>query len=142
MTAHTAYVKPPWMQRNIANRLVPLFQRKMVSKLSVQGRKTGAWHTVPVAVLEFEGRRYLVSYRGESDWARNLRASLKARLDTAEGLEEIAVEEVPVDQRPQLLEVYQDRYGKMPTVSGVLRALPEPSDHPIFLIADARRLPN
>lgn len=134
MTSHTAYLKPPWMQRNIANRLVPMFQRRMVSKLSVQGRKSGRWHTVPVAVLELEGQRYLVSYRGESDWAKNLRASLNARLDTADGIEQIEAREVPVEERPHLLEVYQERYGKMPTVAGVLRALPQPADHPIFLI--------
>ena len=27
-----------------------------------------------------------------------------------------------------------ERFGKMPTVSGVLRALPNPADHPIFVI--------
>jgi hypothetical protein len=39
---------------------------------------------------------------------------------------------VPVGERAALLEVYSARYGKLPTVAGVLRALPDPADHPIF----------
>jgi deazaflavin-dependent oxidoreductase (nitroreductase family) len=138
MSTHT-YLKPPWMQRQIANRLVPIFQPDMVSKLSVRGRRTGQWHTVPVAVMEHEGHRYLVSYRGESDWARNLRASLSARLHTKAGDEDIEVEEVPVSERGPLMEAYHERYARMPTVSGVLRALPDPADHPIFVIIRTQR---
>lgn len=74
MTARV-YLKPPWMQRHIANRLVPLFQRSMISRLTVKGRRSGRERTVPVAVLKHEGERYLVSYRGLSDWALNLRAT-------------------------------------------------------------------
>jgi deazaflavin-dependent oxidoreductase (nitroreductase family) len=128
------YLKPPWMQRHVGNRLAPLFRRALLSKLSVPGRRTGRWHTVPVAVLEHEGERYLVSYRGESDWALNLRAAQRARLSQRGRVEEITVEEVPVSQRAALLELYDARYGKMPTVAAVLRALPDPADHPIFRI--------
>jgi hypothetical protein len=52
-------------------------------------------------------------------------------------VEEIAVTEVPVAERPPLLEVYSERYGKFPTVAAVLRALPDPADHPTFRIAPA-----
>jgi hypothetical protein len=37
-----------------------------------------------------------------------------------------------------LLDVYRDRYGKMPTVGSVLDALPEPADHPVFRIIASR----
>ena len=128
------YLKPPWMQRHVGNRLAPLFQPSLLSKLSVPGRSSGRWHTTPVAVLEHEGERYLVSYRGQSDWTRNLRASLRGRLRRKGQVEEITVTEVPVEERPVLLEVYGQRYGKMPTVGRVLRQLPDPADHPIFRI--------
>jgi deazaflavin-dependent oxidoreductase (nitroreductase family) len=127
------------MQRHVGNRLAPLFQRSLLSKLSVRGRRTGRWHTVPVAVLDHEGERYLVSYRGESDWALNLRASLQARLSHLGEVEEITVREVPVERRGELLEAYSARYGKLPTVAGVLRKLPDPADHPMFRIAAAER---
>ena len=116
------YIKPPWGQTHIGNRLAPLFQPSLVSKLSVRGRRTGRWHTTPIAVLDYEVERYLVSDRGEIHWVRNLR------------VEEIAVEEVPVAERPPLLEVYTERYSRMPTVGAVLRELPDPADHPVFRI--------
>jgi deazaflavin-dependent oxidoreductase (nitroreductase family) len=128
------YLKPPWMQRFIGNRLAPLFRPSMISKLSVPGRRTGQSYTVPVAVLDYGGERYLVSYRGQSDWARNLRASGRGRLARQGQAEQITVSEVPVEERAELLKVYRERYGKMPTVGRTLSALPDPADHPIFRI--------
>jgi deazaflavin-dependent oxidoreductase (nitroreductase family) len=128
------------MQRQIANRLVPLFRPSLISKLSVRGRRSGRWRTVPIAVLEHESKRYLVSYRGESEWARNLRASLSGRLSSSNGAEEIEVAEVPAGERAELLEVYGAKYSKMPTVASVLGALPQPDAHPIFLITASRQL--
>jgi len=122
------------MQRHIGNRLSVLFQPSLISKLSVRGRRSGQWRTTPVAVLHHDGRRYLVSYRGASDWARNLQASLTGRLTQRGRTEEITVAEVPVAERAGLLEVYTAQYAKMPTVGGVLRALPDPADHPVFQI--------
>jgi EmrB/QacA subfamily drug resistance transporter/deazaflavin-dependent oxidoreductase (nitroreductase family) len=131
------FLKPPWGQRHIGNRLAPLFQRDLISKLSVRGRKSGRWRTTPVAVLEHNGERYLISYRGASEWALNLEASHSGRLAKRGAVEEITVEEVPVEERAPLLEVYTERFGRMPTVGGVLRALPDPADHPTFRIAAA-----
>ena len=131
------YLRPPWSQRHIGNRLAPFFQRKLLSKLSVRGRRSGRWHTVPVAVLDHEGERYLISYRGASDWARNLEASHTGRLAQRGRVEEITVEEVPVEERAPLLEVYTERFARMPTVGVVLRKLPDPADHPTFRIVPA-----
>jgi hypothetical protein len=44
------------------------------------------------------------------------------------------VTEVPITERAPLLKVYSERYGKFPTVTDVLRALPDPADHPTFRI--------
>jgi hypothetical protein len=128
------YIRPPWMQRQIANRLVPRFRTDIISLLSVPGRRTGRWHTVPVAILENDDQRYLLSYRGASDWALNLRASGHGTLSNQGRSEQITVSEVPLSERPRLLDLYRNRYGAMPTVGAVLRALPDPADHPIFRI--------
>jgi deazaflavin-dependent oxidoreductase (nitroreductase family) len=128
------YLRPPWRQRHIGNRLAPVFQRKLLSKLSVRGRRSERWHTVPVAVLDHQGERYLVSYRGASDWARNLEASHTGRLAQRGQVEEITVEEVPAEERAPLLEAYTERFGRMPTVGAVRRKLPDPADHPTFRI--------
>jgi deazaflavin-dependent oxidoreductase (nitroreductase family) len=134
------YMKPPWMQRQVGNRMSVLFRPSLISKLSVRGRRSGRSHTTPVAVLEHNGERYLVSYRGASDWARNLEASHIARLAQRGRVEEVEVADVPVADRAALLDVYRDRYGKMPTVGSVLRALPDPADHPMFRITSSRPL--
>jgi deazaflavin-dependent oxidoreductase (nitroreductase family) len=130
----TGYLKPPWTQRHIGNRLAPRFRPALIAKLSVPGRRTGRWHTVPIVVLEHERERYLVSYRGASDWALNLHASRHARITKLGHTEEITVEGVPTAERTPLLEAYRDVYGRMPTVEAVLRALPDPADHPVFRI--------
>jgi hypothetical protein len=111
-----------------------LFRPSLISRLSVQGRRSGTWHTTPVAVLEERGERYLISYRGASDWARNLEVSHRARLIEHGHVEEIEVVEVPVADHAPLLAVYRERFGKMPTVGSVLDALPDPADHPTFRI--------
>lgn len=128
------YLKPPWMQRHVGNRLAPLFRPSLLWKLSVPGRRSGHWHTLPIVVLDHNGERYLVSVRGESDWALDLRAALSGRLTKRGRDEEITVVEVPVPDRAPLIEAYLARYGKMPTVAAILRALPDPADHPTFRI--------
>jgi deazaflavin-dependent oxidoreductase (nitroreductase family) len=130
------YLRPPWMQRHVGNRMSVLFRPSMVVRLSVSGRRTGKPETVPIVVLRHDGHRYLVSYRGESDWVRNLRAAGEATLIGKRDRERIQVVEVPVAERPALLEHYAAEFGKMPTVAGVLRALPDPADHPVFRIAE------
>src|SRR5262245_52998838 len=109
MNRRRRYLRPPWMQRHVGNRLAPLFRPSLVSRLSVEGRHTGRVQTTPVAVLDHEGERFLVSYRGESDWARNLRASGRGRLRQQGRTEQISVVEVPVGERSALLEEYSTR---------------------------------
>jgi len=82
--------------------------------------------------------------RGSATWSHiaaraNGYATLRAsggrgRLKHKAQVEEITVTEVPIADRPPLLEVYSERYGKFPTVADVVRALPDPADHPTFRI--------
>ena len=43
--------------------------------LSVRGRKSGFMRTTPVAVVELEGKRWIIGTFGEVNWVRNLRAA-------------------------------------------------------------------
>lgn len=131
---HRRYLKPPRMQRNVGNRLAPLFQPSLVLRPSVPGRRSGRWHTLPIVVLDHNGERYLVSVHGESDWALDLRTSRRGRLTRRGHTEEISVVEVPIRDRAPLIDAYRTRYGKMPGVASTLRALPDPADHPAFRI--------
>jgi hypothetical protein len=132
------YLKPPWFARVVGNRMAAFFRPSLVSHLSVPGRRTGRWQTVPVAVLDHARERYLLAPRGETDWVLNLRASGTGRLAKLGLVEEITVAEVPAAQLPPLVEAYRARYGGMPTVGSAFRALPDPAGHPAFVITGSR----
>lgn len=131
------YRKPPWAARTIGARMAARFNPS-VSRLSVPGRVTGRWRTVSVAVLEHDGKRYLLAPAGDTDWSRNLRAAGHGRLQHRDHVEAFTATEVPAEQRPPLVEAYLDRFAKMPTVARTFRALPDPADHPTFLITSTR----
>jgi deazaflavin-dependent oxidoreductase (nitroreductase family) len=48
--------------------------------MRVRGRTSGLPRTVAVAVLEFDGRRWVIGAYGEVNWVRNLRASGEAEV--------------------------------------------------------------
>jgi deazaflavin-dependent oxidoreductase (nitroreductase family) len=48
--------------------------------LTVRGRKSGQPRTVPIVIIERNGKRYLASPFGVVDWVRNLRAAGEATL--------------------------------------------------------------
>ena len=62
-----------WLSR----RGVPLGPNSL---LSVRGRKSGVARTVPIAILEIGGRRFVQSPFGEVQWTRNLHAAGQATL--------------------------------------------------------------
>src|SRR5262245_1413404 len=57
--------------------------------LEVRGRKTGRLYQRPVAVGEVDGRLYIVSLWGESEWALNLRSDAAAKLRVGSRIEPI-----------------------------------------------------
>jgi deazaflavin-dependent oxidoreductase (nitroreductase family) len=66
--------------------------------LTVQGRRSGAPRTAPVAMLEHAGRRGLVSLFGESQWVRNLRAAGRGSIRFGSRTEAVmAVELTPAE---------------------------------------------
>ena len=58
--------------------------------------------------FEWNGARYLVSPRGETHWARNLRAAGEADLHTRRGLEHIRVVELGSAERDAVVKAYAD----------------------------------
>lgn len=112
----THYKRPDWFTKNVWNRLVMLLGRAGISiaghrTLAVRGRKSGAWRTVPVNPLEFEGQRYLVAPRGETDWVRNIRVAGGGELRRGSKAEPIRVEEVPDEEKEPILRAYLKKWG-------------------------------
>jgi hypothetical protein len=130
-----AYLRPPWAARAIGGRMARAFRPSVVRLLSVPGRVTGRWRSVPVVILEHDGHRYLLAAYGDTEWSRNLRAAGIGRLSGRGRSEEVIATEVPPDQRPPLIGAYLQQFGTLPTVASTFRALPDPADHPTFCIS-------
>jgi len=78
--------------------------------LSVRGRKSGQWRSTPVNLLSYEGRQYLVSPRGQTQWARNMRVAGGGELRVGRRVEAFTATELPDDQKPELLRQYLKRW--------------------------------
>ncbi|HEX4668684.1 MAG TPA: nitroreductase family deazaflavin-dependent oxidoreductase [Solirubrobacterales bacterium] len=146
---HARFQEPGWFTKNVFNRLVAGLARLGIGiagsrVLEVRGRKSGEWRQTPVNPLEFEGSRYLVSPRGNSQWVRNMRASGGGRLVRGRKVEEFTAIEVPEAERPALLRAYLEKWkwevgaffgGVGPDSSDeeLRRIAP---DHPAFRITD------
>ena len=93
-----------------------------------------------MAVLDHGGESYLVAPRGNTEWARNLRAAKSGRLQRKGCVEEFAAVEVPVGERSPLIGAYLEQFSRFPTVAGTFRQLPDPADRPTFRIVGSRSL--
>lgn len=78
--------------------------------LTVRGRKSGKRRSVVVNVLNVDGREYVVSPRGNTQWARNARAAGLVEVGPRWHRREVRVTEVPDDAKPELLSRYLDRW--------------------------------
>jgi deazaflavin-dependent oxidoreductase (nitroreductase family) len=78
--------------------------------LAVRGRKSGEWRTTPVNPLMFEGNRYLVAPRGNTQWVRNMRVAGGGELRVGQRVERFTATELPVEERPRVLREYLKRW--------------------------------
>ena len=129
---HTSYLRPGPLFTRVLNPL--MIRTGAVTTLAVRGRTSGAWRTTPVQVLKLRGVRYLVSPRGESQWVRNLRAAGGGRLQRRSHAVDFVALELAPSERPPVIRAYLRRYGWFPPVWAQFKALPEPSQHPVFRI--------
>jgi deazaflavin-dependent oxidoreductase (nitroreductase family) len=109
------YLEPGWFTRKVFNPTVAALTRAGISvwgsrELRVRGRITGEWRATPVNVLGFEGRRYLVAPRGETQWVRNLRAVGTGELRLGRRTEVFQTTELADDEKIEVLRAYLDRW--------------------------------
>lgn len=84
------------------------FRVERAATLEVVGRRSGTAVTLPVAIADHEGERYLVSMLGEDvNWVQNVRAAGgKAALLQGGRRLPVRLVEVPVADRPPVLRRY------------------------------------
>jgi deazaflavin-dependent oxidoreductase (nitroreductase family) len=78
--------------------------------LHVRGRKSGEWRSTPVNPLSLDGKRYLVSPRGQTQWVRNMRAAGGGELRVGRRMERFTAVELSDDVKPPLLREYLRRW--------------------------------
>jgi deazaflavin-dependent oxidoreductase (nitroreductase family) len=141
------YRKPGWFTRHVFNPIIAGLTRLGISVvgsrvLRVRGRTSGEWRAVPVNLLTFEGQRYLVAPRGETQWVKNIRKAGSGELQLGRKTEAIQVTELSDDEKPDLLRAYLKRWKAETGVffGGVSATSPDEDvrriapDHPVFRI--------
>ncbi len=127
------YLAPDWFTKTVANPIVRALG--LATTLTVRGRTTGAPHSVPVNVLTYEGSRYLVAPRGDTQWVRNLRAAGDGELSRRGKRERVRATEVDDGAKPPIIDAYLQRWGRQ--VRSQFAQLPDPHYHPVFRLEPA-----
>jgi deazaflavin-dependent oxidoreductase (nitroreductase family) len=114
-TAHYERKRPGWFTAHVFNPIVAACTRLGLSLagsrvLEVRGRSSGALRRTPVNLLVFEGERYLVAPRGETQWVRNLRVSGAGRLLLGRRAEAFEATEVSDEAKAPILRAYLKRW--------------------------------
>lgn len=109
------YLRPGWFTRQVLNRGIRRLARLGAApaglrELRVRGRRTGEVRSVPVNLLELDGRRYLVAPRGTTEWVRNLRAAGEGELRVGRRVEAFRAVEIDDVAKPPVLREYLRRW--------------------------------
>lgn len=131
MSAELPYIKPGFFMQQVAN---PIMRRLgLFPVLTVRGRESGEPRSVPIGEpLEVDGVRYLVSGRGQTQWARNLRAAGEGELRIRGRSQRFRAVELEGQERERIVAAYRAKLGH--SVDTYFDAIPDPADHPVFRI--------
>ncbi len=129
-----AYMRPPLFTRRVFNPIAMRFGISGTRALAVRGRRSGEVHRVPVIPVDVNEVRYLVSPRGETQWARNLRVAGEGELQGRKGTQAFRATELPVAERPPVIAAYRAVAGR--AVASFFEKMPDPADHPVFRLED------
>jgi hypothetical protein len=132
------YRKSGFFNNKILNPLLTALG--LTPSLTVRGRASGRKYTMPVWPLEYQGRLYLVAPRGNTHWARNLRAVGEGTLRFHGRRIPFKATEIPAVQRAPIVAAYVERNGKRygGFVAKEFEWMPDPADHPVFLVIESR----
>jgi deazaflavin-dependent oxidoreductase (nitroreductase family) len=134
----TYFLKPTAMDRLAGQVFAALLKLGIGFKhnfiLEVRGRKSGRVFATPINLLVYNGKSYLCASRGETQWVRNARAAGRVSLIRASQRDEYAVRELPVEQRPELLKEFLDRFA-----TSVQRFYPVKKGSPVSAFAECAK---
>ncbi|HEY4386330.1 MAG TPA: nitroreductase family deazaflavin-dependent oxidoreductase [Ktedonobacteraceae bacterium] len=112
-----------------------------IQLLTVRGRKSGEPRTTPVAVVDLDGKRYLVAPYGAVNWVRNLRAAGEATITLGRHSEAIQAKELAPEEAAPILKntlggggSFTRDYFIVTKESSLQDFEREAVQHPVFLI--------
>ena len=112
------------------------FRVGLTVELEVLGRRTGRPVRVRLFPIEADGRLYLLSQYGVSDWVRNLRAAGHGVLRQKSRTQSFTAVEVNGAERDRVIAAFR---AKVPRpLSRDYYQLPSPADHPTFRVEPIR----
>ena len=116
MTEVKAFQRPSRIEA-LFNRLIGMLVAlgmgpQYMRVLDVRGRKSGRIFSTPVNLLELNGVQYLVAPRGNTHWVRNTRVAGRVRLRRGRRSFNYRVEEIPSQERPDVLKEYLTKYAR------------------------------
>jgi len=110
--------------------------------LSVRGRRSGQLRTLPIALMETGGRRYVIATFGEMNWVRNLRAAVRAIVRRGRNEQPVIATELTPDQAAPVLQAALGRYLASPAGPLLRRWYDLQADSPFEdYLQEARRHP-
>ena len=138
MSQSAPYRRSGFFNNKVMNPLMTMLG--LVPSLTIRGRTSGRRYTTPVWPVEYEGRRYLVAPRGNTHWARNLRAVGEGDLRVGRRRIHFKATEIPASQRAPLVAAYVQHYGSRygGFVAKEFEMMPDPADHPVFLLSESQ----
>ena len=112
--------------------------------IEVKGRRSGKIRSNAVTWVEHDGKRYLVSPRGESEWVRNVRAAGGHATIRRRGRQQVRLEEIDEELRAPILQLYlkktasatKQHFDVAPDTD-VEAFAGAAAKHPVFLVTEA-----
>jgi deazaflavin-dependent oxidoreductase (nitroreductase family) len=131
------------IDRRIVNRFLIWMLRRdwapeVYSLLTVTGRNSGKPHSVPVTLIEQDGRRWLIAPYGEVDWVKNARASETVEISRGKRVEHLAIREISPTEAAPILKKYLRKfpltksYFEADAESSIDRFVEEARTRPVF----------
>ena len=91
--------------------------------ITVRGRKSGVPRTTPVAIVEIDGRRWVIGTFGDTNWVRNLRAAGEATVSVGRRREDVKAAELVGEDRISFFRDVLTPYVKRLRVGTLLLSL-------------------
>jgi deazaflavin-dependent oxidoreductase (nitroreductase family) len=88
--------------------------------ITVRGRKSGVPRTTPIALVQIDGKRWVIGTFGETNWVRNLRAAREATLTVGRKRDEVIAHELDFEDRAAFFRDVIGPYVRRIRIGGLL----------------------